>query len=158
MAHATSASFVTKLQGIKNQMAIMHCKAQLVTNLDIYRQIQITSLTARNDMTNVQQHCLHRRIVNRRKRAEFKTKHETRGHMLKSEQFPELTTVMEFVFDELDHSEGGGGLEAHPSLTTDTLYRPADDCTFMRHAREAILLRLGSPFHFHLVQSYPKPP
>ena len=84
MAHATSASFLMKWQCIKNRTVIMHCKEQLATNLDIYRQIEITSLTALNDMTNVQQHCLHRRIVNRRKQAEFKTKHETRGRMLKS--------------------------------------------------------------------------
>ena len=154
MAHATSASFVTKLQGIKNRTAIMHCKAQLATNLNIYRQIEITSLTARNDMTNVQQHCLHRRTVNRRKQAEFKTRHEKRGRMLKSEQFPELTTVMEFVFDELDRSEGGGGLEAHPRLTTDTLFLPADSCTFMKHAREAILRAAPPGFTISLSSCY----
>lgn len=42
------------------------------------------------------------------------------GRKLKSKEFPELAAILSYTFGECDVSEcGGGGLEAHPCLTTE---------------------------------------
>lgn len=52
--------------------------------------------------------------------------------------YAELAAVLEYAFGQLDVASGGG-LEAHPRLTTGTLYRAADSATTMRKARETVL-------------------
>ena len=56
---------------------------------------------------------------------EIKTIAEGRGRKLKAKYFPALGLALEYVFGELDIQKGGRGLEAHPCLTTGTLYRGA---------------------------------
>ena len=51
---------------------------------------------------------------------------------------------MEYAFGECDISRGGGGVEAHPRLTTGTVYRATDSATSMKEARQMIL-SLGLP-------------
>ena len=48
--------------------------------------------------------------------------------------------MLSYAFGEHDVKEcgGGGGLEAHPCLTTGTLYRASDNAT-MKKAREILL-------------------
>ena len=80
---------------------------------------------------------------------------EGRGRKLKCSQFPELATVLEYAFGERDiHTEGGGGLESHPRLTTGTLYRGADNATTMKQARELILALAPTAFNISLSSCY----
>lgn len=60
-----------------------------------------------------------------------------------AELFPELKMVLEEIFNY--GTEGMmGGLESHPRLTTDVMYRSRDNNLFMRNARE-ILLKVSPP-------------
>jgi hypothetical protein len=71
--------------------------------------------------------------------------------MLKSEQFPDLPAILEYVFGESDRIDrGGGGLENQPRLTDTILYCTADNNTIMRDARETILALAPKEFNISL--------
>lgn len=58
------------------------------------------------------------------------------------------------AFGEYDVHEGGGGLEAHPRLTTGTLYRASDAATIMKTAREILLSLAPQNFKISLSSCY----
>ena len=116
----------------------------LKCNLKHYTDIQRTSQTVRSDLTVKQQHRLIQRIISARKVKEIRTIAEGRGRKLKSSEYPELAAVLEFALGQLDVANGGGGLEAHPHLTTGTLYRAADSATTMRKAQETCCAIFGT--------------
>ena len=89
-------------------------------------------------MTNEQQRRLTKRVIASKKQTLFKLRSETRGRTLLPDIFPELKVVLEEIFNY--GSEGMmGGLESHPRLTTDIMYRSRDNNLFMRQAREILL-------------------
>lgn len=73
---------------------------------------------------------------------------------MKCSAYPELSTVLSYAFGEYDMREGGGGVEAHPRLTTGTLYRASDNVTTMKRAREVILSLAPEGFHISLSSCY----
>lgn len=99
-------------------------------------------------MTNEQQLRLTKRIVTKRKQNELKIpdRYDNRGRELKYEQFPEMSKIIESIFEggSMDHYTGGG-LESYPRLTTFTRYRSVDNVTSMHQARKILLLT----FRFH---------
>lgn len=101
-----------------------------------------------------QQHLLTERSIAKRKLKEIKTIAQGRGRKLKSQQFPELGIALEYAFGEFDLKEGGGGLEAHPRLTTGTLYRGVDNATTMKHARSILLSMAPEGFSLSLSSCY----
>lgn len=98
-----------------------------------YNYIRVTSQVVRNDMTTIQQYQLTERIISARKLKEIRTITQGRGRKLKAKEFPELTTVLSYAFGELE-----GGVEAHPRLTTRTVYRASDNTMTMRKAKEVL--------------------
>ena len=104
----------------------------------------------RNDLTTLQQHQLTKRIISQRKLKEIRVFAEGRGRKLKSTEFPELATVLAYAFGEYDVNEGGGGLEAHPHLTTGTLYQTTDSVTTMKRAQEILLSLAPAGFNISL--------
>ena len=138
-SHATSVKFVSKMQQVQNKTAIMNCRDELKANITTFQEIQKTSQVVRNDMRNSQQSRLQKRIVQRRKDNEMKSRFERRGRMLKCEEWPELAQTLEYIFSEFDQKEkSGGGLEAHARLKNNNMYRCKDNNTFMRQALEIV--------------------
>ena len=86
----------------------------------------------------------------------FETICDGRGHRLKCEEFPELPALLEYAFGQHDVlNMGGGGLEAHPKLYENTLYKAMDNKTIMREARDVILaLAKDEDFDISLVCLY----
>ena len=75
--------------------------------------------------------------------------------MLKSVEFPELPTILEFAFGEHDAELlGRGGLESHPRLTDGVLYRTHDNKTNMIEARQLILALSPPDFQISLSTCY----
>ncbi len=142
-AKATSVRFVTSLTGVKNKSAIMSCRDEFEENLSQFEKLLSSSQVVRNDMTCAQQLRLTKRIINKRKQSLVRTSYDNRGRKLKAELFPQLGIVLENIFQQ-GGKEEIGGLECHPRLTTDLLYRSADNNFFMRQARE-ILLSVAPP-------------
>ena len=71
--------------------------------------------------------------------------------MLKCEEFPDLSAILEYAFGESDRIDrGGGGLESHPRLNDTVLYHSADNNTIMRDARETILALAPKEFNISL--------
>ena len=70
--HATSASFVARLQNVSNKCSIVNARDQLREDITRYEDIIKTSRVVRNDMTNAQQSRLTKRIVEKRKQKEVK--------------------------------------------------------------------------------------
>ncbi len=70
-----------------------------------------------------------------------------RGRKLKSAEYPDLPYVMECLFAE-------EGLEAHPRLTNDVLYKSKGNTIFMRKAREIILSIAPQDFSISLSSLY----
>ena len=63
--------------------------------------------------------------------------------------------MLSHAFGECDVSEcGGGGLEAHPRLTTGTLYRASGSATTMKRAREILLSYAPDGFKISLSSCY----
>ena len=74
---------------------------------------------------------------------------------MKSKEFPQLAGVLCYAFGEYDIWEfGGGGLEAHPQLTTGTLCRASDSATTMKKAREILLTYAPHGFSLSLSSCY----
>jgi hypothetical protein len=63
--------------------------------------------------------------------------------MMLADIFPELKIVLEEIFNH-GGNEMHGGLESHPRLTSDILYRSRDNTLFMHQARK-ILLQVSPP-------------
>jgi hypothetical protein len=142
-AKATSVKHVAKMQKVQNCSSIRVAEQQLCHKLHKFKNLELTSQVVRNDLTNKQQRRLTKRIISQRKHKLFKLQFETQGRNLKANIFPELKFVLEEFFS---HDSNGllGGLESHPRLTTDILYRSRDNTLFMRQARE-ILLKVSPP-------------
>lgn len=90
---------------------------------------------------------LAKRILNKRRVNMYRQKYESRGRELKVDQYPELTSILETFFDE-------GGMEAHPRLTTTTIFRHQQNNLFMWQARERILLHSPDFFKISLSSCY----
>ena len=142
-ACATSTKFVAKLQGTTNKSSIMASKNELEGNLIQFKEIEETSQVVRNDMTNEQQRRLTRRIISSRKSKEFRSAFDSRGRPLLADVFPELGMVLQSIF-ESGKGGIGGGIEAHPRLTSDIMFRSRDNNLYMWQARE-ILLQVAPP-------------
>lgn len=153
-AELTSVRFATKLQGLKSRQGTASAKKALQSGLHRFEDIRKTSQTVRSDLTLHQQYRLMERIISRRKPNELRTIARGRGRKLKAEQFPQLGIALEYAFGEIDLQMGGGGLEAHPRLTTGTLYRGADSVTAIRHAREVLLSMAPEGFTISLRSCY----
>ena len=144
-AKATSIKHVAKMQKVQNCSSIRVAEQQLCQKLHEFKNLELTSQVVRNDLTNEQKRRLTKRIISQRKHKLFKLQFETRGRNLKADIFPELKFVLEQIFS---HGSNGllGGLESHPRLTTDILYRSRDNTLFMREAREILLKVAPSGF------------
>lgn len=154
-AKATSVNFTAKLQGTQNKTAIMNSRDELCGNLNTFAEIERTSMIVNNSMTNEQQRLLTKRIVAKRKEKEMKLKIDSRGCMLKCEQWPELAKTLEYIFNAQDVNErGGGGLEAHPRLKNDILFRSKDNNTFMWQAHKIINAVSPPSFNISLSSCY----
>ena len=75
--------------------------------------------------------------------------------MLKCEQWADLAQTLEYIFNHQDVTQrAGGGLEAHPRLKEDILYRSKDNNTFTRQAHEIINtisnISLSSCFNYNM--------
>ena len=130
-----STNLATITRSIRSTIVVEHIvKKSVKVQLLHYTYLRSTSQIVRNDMTTMQQHQLTQRIVSARKLKEIRTIGHGRSRKLKSSEFPELATVLTYTFGELE-----GGLEAHPRLTTGTVYRASDNTMPMKTAREVLL-------------------
>ncbi len=58
---------------------------------------------------------------------EMRLKFDSRGRKLKFEQWPDLAKTLDWIFDNQDVTERAGqGVEAHPRLKNEVLYRSKD--------------------------------
>lgn len=154
-AKATSVNFTAKLQGTQNKTAVMNCRDELCGNLSTFAEIEKTSMIVNNSMTNEQQRLVTKRIIDKRKEKEMKLKIDSRGRMLKHEQWPELAKTLEYIFNIQDLNERAGcGLEAHPRLKNDILFRSKDNNTFMWQAHKIINAISPPSFNISLSSCY----
>ncbi len=106
-------------------------------------------------MTNEQQCLATKRIIDKRKEKEMKLKIDSRGCMMKCEQWPELAKTLEYIFNRQDVNErAGGGLEAHPRLKNDILFRSKDNNMFMWQAHNIINMISPPSFDISLSSCY----
>ena len=154
MAELTSIRFASRLEGVKSRKGTTSARNHLFSGLQQYAEIQMTSQMVRSDMTTQQQHKLTKRVISGRKLKEIRTIGKGRGRKLKTDQFPELPTILLYVFGDYNVREDGGGVEAHPRLTTGTLYRATDNLTSMKAAREILLSLAPSSFKISLSSCY----
>ena len=154
LADVTNISFVSQILGKKSRKGIRSAQKSVDLALDRYKEIRKTSQVVRNDLTTLQQHRLTERIVYQRKIKEIRIIAHGRGRKLKCTEYPELATILTYAFGEYDAHEDGGGLEAHPQLTTGTLYRATDSATTMKRAREILLAVVPRSFSISLSTCY----
>lgn len=108
-------------------------------------EIKETSQVLSNDLTNEEQRRITLRIANKRKLKEILRVSKGHGCMLKCE----------YVFMETDICErGGGGLQSHPRLIDDTLYRTPQNNTDMKQARELVIALSNADFKILLSCCY----
>ena len=144
----TSVNFVSKsLLGVENKSRVKNCRDNLIPNLNKFNNIRVTSQVVRNDMTNKQQAALTERIINKRKIKEILHIKPGRGRKLKCEENPNLAPLLEYAFME-------NGIQSHPRLTVDTLYRTPDSNVVMRDARELVLAMSDPSFSISLSSCY----
>ena len=74
---------------------------------------------------------------------------------LNVEEFPDIAAILEYEFSEGDRiKRGGGGLESHPKLTNDILYRAGGNVTNITDARVALLSLAPENFSISLSTFY----
>ena len=155
MERLTSVNFVAKkLRNVQNKKAVQGCRDAFTENLRRFRDIKETSRVMRNDMTNEQQRTLTLRIANKRKLKEILHASKGRGRTFKCEENPMLVPLLEYAFLEGDIERGGGGLQSHPRLIEDTLYRTPQNNTDMKRARELIIALSNPDFKISLSCCY----
>lgn len=151
----TSVKFVArKLLNVQNKGAVQGSRDSFKENLCAFRGIRKTSQVVRNDMTNEQQRKLAIRIANKRKLKEILHIAPGRGRKLKCEENPMLVPLLEYAFMEADVIEGGGGVQSHPRLIDDTLYRTSDNVTNMKQARQLVMAMSNPDFNISLSCCY----
>ena len=151
----TSAKFVAgKLLKVQNKRAVQGCRDAFKENLRAFGDIRKTSQVVRNDMTNEGQRKLAIRIANKRKMKEILHISAGRGRRLKCEENPMLVPLLEYAFMEADILEGSGGVQSHPRLIDDTLYRTSDNITNMKRARELVTAMSNPDFNISLSCCY----
>ena len=143
LAHITSMRFAAKLEGRQSRSRVRTAKTSLYNNLVTFKDINKTSLTVRNDMTANQQHQYHQKLTTKRKFNAMKVVAHGRGTPLKCKQFPEATLLLEGVFEE-------SGMEGHPRLTDDILYRARNNAITMKQASEVLLAAAPDNFYISL--------
>ena len=139
----TSVKHTAKMLNVKNLSSIRGAEHQLNYKLHKFECLERTSQTVRNDLTNEQQRRLTKWVIASKKQKLFKLHSETCGRALIADLFPELKVVLEEIF-HYGTEEMMGGLESHPRLTIDIMYRSCDNNLFMGQARE-ILLKVCPP-------------
>ena len=65
-----------------------------------------------------------------------------------------LVPLLEYAFMEADIIEGGGGVQSHPRLIDDTLYRTSDNVTNMKQARQLVMAMSNPDFNISLSCCY----
>jgi len=148
VAELVGNRFTSRLQGITSKKGIINARKGLHQGLQKYSEIRRTSQTLRSDVTVEQQHRVTERLISVRKLKEIRTIGEGRGRKLKSTQFPELSTVLLHEIGEYNVRDDGGDIEAHPRLSTGTLYRAVDSAMIMKRARE--ILHSVAPENFKI--------
>ena len=85
----------------------------------------------------------------------MKLKLDSRGRVMKAEEWPQLCKVIEYIFDEFDQKEKSGrGLEAHPRLKNEVVFRSVDNNTFMMQALKIINCISPPSFNISLSSCY----
>jgi hypothetical protein len=125
----------------------------LITNYQNFVNIKYTSQVVINDLTNEQQRRLTNIMIAQRKQKRCQLAYEKRGRRLKANIFPDLKIVLEAI---VSHCSSGmvGGLESHPRLTTDVMYRTKDNNLYMRQARDYLLKCAPPGFGISLKSCY----
>ena len=92
-------------------------------------------------MTKAKERYLLKRTLQLEKIREIQVRNSARtGHKLKVDRFSDLVAILEYEFGEGDSGQrGGGGLESHAKLRNKLLYRTADNKTWLKGAREALV-------------------
>ncbi|KAJ7391446.1 hypothetical protein OS493_018493 [Desmophyllum pertusum] len=156
----TSVTFMAKLQGTSNKHSLQNCSLTLPGKLEKFGAIML-ELTEKKNLAellpNEKQGLIRRQrdlIKERELRHRFQSG-QIAGRKLKIEEFPDISAILEYEFGEGDRvKRGGGGLESHPKLTNDILYRAADNMTNMIDARRALLALAPEDFSISLSSCY----
>ena len=139
-AKMTSANTVMHLRTVKDRRAIVRQALRTDALYRNYVAMQKSVLSVRNDMTNSQQQQFEKKKLRKLTSRYLKEICNGRGRRLKCQEFPELPALLEYTFGQRDIlTGGGGGLEAHPKLYENTLYKAMDNKSTMREARDVIL-------------------
>ena len=150
----TSVTFMANLEGVKNRKRIQKARDIVPAHIKAYQDI-IAKFKCKENQTTSQQKAVLRKVKELKKKGDLRHSMSGRGRALKCEQNPNLVPVLEYEFGFGDFEErGGGGMEAHPRLTSGILYKAADNKTTMAHARETILATGPKDFSISLSSCY----
>jgi len=140
VSKVTSTRTVLQLRGMKHRNCLKTQAAKLNEDIKQFKNIEKEAMTVRNDVTNQQQQKIHRLLLRRFKTKQLKLRiAEGRGRKLKCEEFPELPALLEFAFGDGDRLQrSGGGLETHPKLYNETMYKASDNVTIMKGALDLV--------------------
>ena len=161
LTQITSVRFMAKLQGTANKNSLQNCVSTVPGKLQKFEEV-MQDLTAQKSLSHLSPN-EQRGLIRRRKdlikehdlRHQFKSSRNIAGRKLKIEEFPDIAAILENKFGEGDRiKRGGGGLESHPKLTNDILYRAADNATNMTDARLALLSLAPENFSISLSTCY----
>ena len=144
LTQITSVRFMAKLQGVSNKQSLQNCALTVFGKLNKFEEI-VQELTLQKNLSHLsanEKRGLIRRQKDLIKEGDLRHRFKSliAGRKLKIEEFPDIAAILEYKFGEGDRiKRGGGGLESHPKLTNNILYRAADNVINMADARLALL-------------------
>ena len=129
---------MAKLANVQDKRTFQRAKNQVSMNIQLFKEMK-TKMEERTDLVGESGRKKKYRLLQKMKLDKLRHVFEGRGRILKCEEFPDLSAILEYAFGESDRIDRrGGGLESHPRLTDTVLYHSADTNTIMQDARETI--------------------
>ena len=156
MSKITSIMYTAELKGVQNRDSVKASKAYVNRNLALFKELKFSLQEKYSDLQASKKEALIRRRLEAAKLQTMRHTYQgTKGRKLKCVEFSDLAVVLEFEFSEGDRiKRGGGGLESHPKLRTNILYKAEDGKTKMKDARQSILAVAPPNFKISLSSCY----
>ena len=156
LSNITSVKATADIIGVQNRDGIRRSEAVMKINLGKFTEIKANIERKYAHLSEDKRKAVIRRAIDVSKLKELRhTFIGNKGRKLKAIEFPDLGALLEFQFGEGSRVSGaGGGLESHPKLKNEVMYKAEGNKTKMKDAREILLAAAGPGFRISLSTCY----
>lgn len=152
----TNVKAAADIIGVQNRDGVRRSEAVVQINLGKFSEIKADIERKYANLSDDTRKAVVRRAIDVCKIKELRHIFKgNKGRKLKAMEFPDLGALLEFQFGEGSRIRAaGGGLESHPKLKNEIMYKAEGNKTKMKDAREILLAAAGPGFRISLSTCY----